>query len=153
MAKPAIDDETIRSIEAMVMAAGDFVEPSRELRPQTLNEAKSLCRMQRVANHTAIATSLALALWCLYAFSSKYIEQVRDRLSGPFPSEIEATAQSYTEQRHYPIDWGVVDAFTESRTPDGRTSSGRTGSGRAIALPHASTQAHESVSESNFLID
>lgn len=115
MSSPQLDPDQIQQLEATIFAARNFVVPTEDLRPRTLAAAKESCRIQRVANRTAVTLTSIMLVWVLALPIVRGVASYQAQLRGPSPAEIERTAQALTLEHRYEPGWGLVDAFQDSR--------------------------------------
>lgn len=115
MSNPKLAPDQIQQLEATIFAARNFVVPTEDLRPRTLAAAKESCRIQRVANRTALTLTSIMLVWLLALPIVRGVASYQEQLRGPSPAEIEQTAHSLTLEHRYEPGWGLVDAFQDSR--------------------------------------
>lgn len=115
MSKHEVDPELIEPLEATLFAARDYVVPSSDLRPRTLEQARHTTRGQDWANRLTLITLASMLLWGVAIPLLRELSLQRDKLSGPFPAELERAAQDYAEQHRYEAQWGLVEAFRDAR--------------------------------------
>ncbi|MEO8270545.1 MAG: hypothetical protein ABI557_12550 [Aureliella sp.] len=115
MSKREVDFESFEQLEARLFAARDYVIPSSDLRPRTLEQARHTTRGQDWANRLTLITLASMLLWSVTMPLLRELSLQRDKLSGPFPAEIERAAQDYADQHRYEAQWGLVEAFRDAR--------------------------------------
>ena len=115
MSKHKVDPESIEQLEATLFAARNYVTPSSDLRPRTLEQARHTTRTQNWANRLTLITLASMLLWSVTLPLLRELSVHRDKLSGPFPAEIEQAAQDYADQHRYEAQWGLVEAFRDAR--------------------------------------
>lgn len=108
--------ETIQQLEETIFSARNFVEPSPDMRPRTLEQAKDAYRNHVWANRIVVTALGCMFLWSIAATSLRYLGQHRDKLTGPFPEELEQRASRYPSQDRYGTDWRLVEAFQQERS-------------------------------------
>ncbi len=108
-------DEGLLRLEQAIFEARDFVTPSNDLRPRTLEQAKQVASTQGWANRLTLATLAGMLVWCISVPLLQIVSQHRERLSAPFADEILQAAQEYDEQHRYEPQWGMVEVFREAR--------------------------------------
>lgn len=110
-----VDPESFAPLEATLFAARDYVTPSSDLRPRTLEQARHTTRAQGWANRLTLITLGSMLLWSATMPLLRELSVHRDKFSGPFPAEIERAAQAYADQHRYEAQWGLVEAFRDAR--------------------------------------
>ncbi len=115
MSNKELDREAVERLEAALFAARDYVTPAPDLRPRTLEQARTANRAQRWANRLTLFTLGSMLLWSLLVPMLRELGAHRDRLTGPFPEEIEQAAQRYVDEHRYEAHWGMVEAFRDAR--------------------------------------
>lgn len=115
MSKHELDPAAVQRLEACLFAARDYVAPSPDLRPQTLEQARTANLAQRWANRLTLFTLSSMLLWSLLVPLLRELGSHRDKLTGPFPAEIEQAAQDYADVHRYEAQWGMVEAFRDAR--------------------------------------
>lgn len=115
MSKVTDDPESFEQLEATLFAARDYVTPSSDLRPRTLEQARHATRAQGWANRLTLITLGSMLLWSVTMPLLRELSSHRDKLSGPFPAEIERAAQDYADLHRYEAQWGLVEAFRDAR--------------------------------------
>lgn len=116
MPEPELELEQIQQLEATLFAARNFVRPSDDLRPRTLEMARESTTWQIHANRLAGGLLCILLVWSSLLAVSSGLAVYRKQLVGPFPAEIENAAVHNPTNNPYQRDWGLVDAFQESRS-------------------------------------
>jgi hypothetical protein len=118
MSDPHVGSEPFRSpdnIESMIRAAGDYVRPSEDLRPRTLEAAREHCDDRRAEQKLG---GFAIAVLLLVTFSSpaiQYADVLRTSSTAPSATEMQSRAQAYEAQSHVGQHWGLTEAFTRLR--------------------------------------
>jgi hypothetical protein len=110
--------ESMRDVEAAVRAAGNYIQPSRDLRPRVLETARALRTERRAQRHIKHMAVLVVLLGVFSASSGYRLE--RDQAVGPRSiSEVEAKClfppANLSLTRGAEIGWAIVEAFTEVR--------------------------------------
>jgi hypothetical protein len=118
MSDPHRDDEhscSFDSIELLIRAAGNYVQPSEDLRPRTLEAARDHCDDRRAEQKLG---AFAIAVLLLVSFSSpalRYADVLRSASAGPSATEMHSRALAYETQPDVGSNWGLTEAFTELR--------------------------------------
>ena len=115
MPKRELDPQTLEQLEATLFAARDYVIPSDDLRPRTLEQSRQATRIQSWANRLTLVTLGCMLLWSMAMPMLRELGSQRDKISGPFPAEIERAAQVYADEHRYEAQWGLVEAFRDAR--------------------------------------
>ena len=108
-------EDAFESIEAMVRAAGNYVVPSDDLRPRTLEAAREICRIKRTERKLGgfVLTSLCFCLLsmpladCLVVWRSHSL--------APSAMEMQRRALQITTEPDSNPSWGLMEAFDELR--------------------------------------
>ncbi len=111
-----LNPEQIRYLEETIFSARNYVRPTDDLRPRTLEAAKESNRLQTNANRLVVGVLGVLLVWSVLVSAASALSIYRDRIAGPFPVEIQQAAERYSAGNHYEIQWGMVDAFQDSRS-------------------------------------
>lgn len=114
------DDPSSDSLESLIRAAGDYVHPSADLRPRTLETARHRRRQQRRAGGLAIAALILAVLLPSGSgqhshptlFGNLSIPAISQALSKKSPGNGVALN---TLQAGLGADWALVDIFTQLR--------------------------------------
>jgi hypothetical protein len=116
MSKGLIDSEfERRSIESMILAAGNFVQPSDELRPRALEAAKEVCGDQRTERKLGGFTIAILLAAFLSSPAIDYLEVLRSNSVMPSAAEMEERGLAYSDQPGIGVQWGLAEAFNQLR--------------------------------------
>jgi hypothetical protein len=112
-------------IEAMVRAAGGFLEVSPDLRPRTLEQARVRSRRRKLRRHLACAfLGLVLLGQLAGEATRRHWRQTPLRRAGTFVSSDEflaiAQAKARAGRYRYDVGWGLVEAYTELRDRQSR---------------------------------
>jgi hypothetical protein len=121
-----LDNEAIRELEETIFSARNFVVPSPDLRPRTLEQARDAHRIHVWANRIAVAAFGCMFLWSIAIIATRHLGQYRDKLTGPFPDELEQRAARYPSHDRYGTQWRLVEAFQQERSLQTEDSSVRT---------------------------
>ena len=122
---PPLDRPKLQALEEMIASARNYVTPSDDLRPQTLETAREESRLQNAANRLLLTGLSCLLVWCILAVFFRKAGDYREHVTGPFPEQIERTAESYRVEKHYEPGWGMVDAFRDERGIHGASAAAR----------------------------
>ncbi len=103
-------------IEALVRAAGDFVQASEDLRPRVLETARKQLR-ERTARRWVRGLVFCVAMLTVFTASdnqrrwSEVHRPLASAMAYPTPAKHDPAAGD----RGNEYDWGMVDAFTKMR--------------------------------------
>ena len=109
------EQEPLGEIETMIRAAGEFVQPTEDLRPRTLEAARRYCDDRRAEQKLG---GFVIAALLLVAFSTptiQYAHLLRDQATSPSASEIQDRAIEFSSQPEIGQHWGLAEAFTQMR--------------------------------------
>jgi hypothetical protein len=104
-----------RSIEQAIRAAGNFVQPTRDLRPRVMEAAKEHCGQRRTLKQ---ASELLIFLGLFAAVMAPTVLRVTEQLrqaQGPSPDAILQEAALYSAQSGIGSNWGLSEAFSRLR--------------------------------------
>ena len=118
---PDFDAGSLRQLEAAIFSARNFVQPSPDLRPRTLEQARDASRIHTWSNRLTVTVLAAMLIWSSVITVMRDLGKHREKIAGPFPQEIEQRAQSYPNRYPYSPEWRMVDAFQEERSVHGRS--------------------------------
>ncbi|MEM1067434.1 MAG: hypothetical protein AAGG48_00180 [Planctomycetota bacterium] len=103
------------SVERLVASAAHTIQPSRDLRPRTIEAARSHCGDLRAEQKLG---SLVFGVVLLLMVSSpllNYVEWIRSSKQTPSSSDMERIAIEYSDQREIGVHFGLSEAFSELR--------------------------------------
>jgi hypothetical protein len=110
-----IFDEAPDQVESMIRSAGDFIQPSDDLRPRALESASEYCSDQRARRKMVGIAMLCLSLLGLVILRAPDSEALRLRATAPSSAEIQKQASMLESLPHVGSDWGLAEAFTRLR--------------------------------------
>lgn len=120
--------DSLHDVEAMIRSAGQFVEPSRDLRPRLLETVRTEKRRERRHRRT---TALLIPTLLLSVFFVQQTLRVRQTLFDASPREQVARSMGSGLDR---FGWGLVDAFwqvqqkqAQAFSPSSRSDHAQTG--------------------------
>ncbi len=114
--EPELNQEITRQLEETIFSARNFVVPSPDLRPRTLEQAKEAYKNHMWANRIAVTVLGCMFLWSVTTVTTRFLGQYRGKLSGPFPEEIQQRAASYPRYDSYGTPWHLVEVFQQERS-------------------------------------
>ena len=105
-------DDSVSDIEALIRAAGDYVQPSDDLRPRVM-EAARFWRMERRTQWRLGQAAVLFILLNLLATSTLQRVELADGKPPAIARDAEDASggPAYRESEH----WDTVDAFRELR--------------------------------------
>lgn len=119
-------DAQSEPVVAAIHAARNYVQPSDDLRPQTLEAARRACGDMRAEKKLG---GFALALLLIALVSSpavRLVNVVRSNKAPTTSSEIQQRALLFSEQPNVGSHWGMAEAFSQLR----RVQAAQLGHGR-----------------------
>ena len=106
-----ISPEAMKSLEATIRAAGQYVIPSDNLRPHTLEAAREI-DLDRRGTYQFARFVLAIAVCgCISLPVLDRLASWREKIASPTSLQIEEIAL----KRNVGIDWGLFEVFSEKR--------------------------------------
>ena len=111
----ACDEQSFEQIEAAIRAAGDYIRPSEDLRPRTLEAAREDCGLRRAEQKLAALAIVALMLVTVASPVVHYIDALRRQTSAPSASELQLQGLRYASDPRIGPNWGLAEAFTQLR--------------------------------------
>ncbi len=108
-------DPEFVEIERAILASGQYVHPSDDLRPRTIEAAREVCRDQRMLRSAGVGAIAALVLALL---SSPVVERLNHRHSrslSPTAREIEQQAMELSMRAGIGPEWALSEAFNALR--------------------------------------
>lgn len=105
----------IEALERSIYAARNYVAPSRDLRPRTIEAAQEFCRQKRRVRRLSFGAIAAAVAWIICMPAASTMSGYSDRISGPSRFEMERAALDYAQEKGYGPNWGLVEAFLKVR--------------------------------------
>jgi hypothetical protein len=108
-------EEPNQSIESIIRAAGQYVQPSEDLRPRTLEAAREQCGDRRAERHLG---NFVIAMMVLVLVGSPIVSLIKfaqSSSSSVSATEMEQKALIYAAQPGVGTNWGLSEAFTQMR--------------------------------------
>lgn len=109
------DDRSMQQIEAAIRAAGNYVLPSEDLRPRTLDAAHEHCGDRRAEQKLGGFVIAVLLLVMISSPAIHYIDALRTRSTAPSATEMQDRGLRYASDPHIGSNWGLTEAFTQLR--------------------------------------
>jgi hypothetical protein len=117
------------SIESIIRAAGDHIEPTDDLRPRTLEAARRRCRQQRIGRRAGGLAVAALLLAMSFPARIDHSRHFESAYDVHRQVVLQATGGSAC------ASWGLVDVFTEWRRRQAELFSAESGWHGQLARP------------------
>lgn len=109
--QPAFED-----VEKIILAARNYVVPSDDLRPRTLEVARDLGGQRREICRLGLASVLGMALWGLsFAFVNS-ANDYRDSWVTPSGEDLQRIAFEMGAMSNDGREWGLVEVFEQLRS-------------------------------------
>ena len=106
-------DEPLDEIESLILAAGDFVRPSDDLRPQVLEVARTERQERRMQRNLA---RMAAVVFLMITVISAYRQPANAAGGQLFSPKMEAVSlEAETSARPNDPSWETVESFTDLR--------------------------------------
>ena len=109
------DNQAIQQIESAIRAAGDYVRPSEDLRPRTLEAAHDHCGDRRAEQKLGGFVIAVLLLVMIASPAIHYVSAMRTRSTAPSVTEMQDRGLQYAADPHIGSNWGLSEAFTQLR--------------------------------------
>ena len=109
------DGQSLAEIESAIRAAGNYVCPSDDLRPSTLEAAREYCQDRRVRRKFG---RMLIAAVLLITFGAPIFERLDNKVkppAAPSAMEMQRRALEHAAQASVGPNWGMLEAFTEWR--------------------------------------
>lgn len=111
----ARDDQSFEQIESAIRAAGDYLRPSEDLRPRTLEAAREDCSDRRAEQKLGVFVIAVLMLVMISSPAIHNINKLRRKSSAPSAKEIEQRGLHYAADPTIGSNWGLSEAFSQLR--------------------------------------
>lgn len=105
----------IAAIESMIASASEFVVPTEDLRPQTLDAAREQAHDANTQRQLGafFVCAVLLVSTCLPVVG--YLGDVQSQLRAPTASQLQEMALEHSSRKAVGPDWGLIEAFTQWR--------------------------------------
>ncbi|MCA9126121.1 MAG: hypothetical protein KDB22_03510 [Planctomycetales bacterium] len=110
-----LSDAEMEELEQRIFSARNYVVPSRELRPGTIELTKESLSRTRQARRLGLAAICCFALWFALMMSAPIWGGWRNRISAPFSAEIQQAAHELQAKGACDAHWGLVEVFSRIR--------------------------------------
>ncbi len=108
-------DSSMQQIESAIRAAGNYVRPSEDLRPRTLEAAREHCGDLRAEQKLGSFVIAVLLLVMISSPAIHYIDALRRQSTAPSAIEMQTRGLQYAADPHIGSNWGLSEAFTQLR--------------------------------------
>lgn len=116
MTRDIAHEEPLDDVEALIRLAGDYVQPSDDLRPRVLEAARAVRRDQQAQRHILqLAAVLLVMAGCLAGLGNRMASRSAETtwLSG-------VTAGAVRDGSRGDAGWETVESFTQVRRQQAR---------------------------------
>ncbi|MDZ4849607.1 MAG: hypothetical protein SGI77_09950 [Pirellulaceae bacterium] len=113
------DDFALSELERAIYAARNYVVPSDDLRPQTLEAAREHGRDRTRVRWSRIAAVFGLFFWCFGGMLASSASGIREGFVAPFGDEVHSIATEISLQENDSFEWGLVEVFSRYRSLSG----------------------------------
>ena len=103
-------------VVAAIFAARHYVRPSDDLRPRTLEAAREQGVQRHYLRRLSLYAAALLMSWLVALPTARALSELRTRIVAPLPAELQQIALELSDQKRYGIDWGLVEAFEQTRS-------------------------------------
>jgi len=105
----------LQDLERTILAASNYVVPSDNLRPRTLDKARELTNAKVNTFKIGFAAIFGLSAWGCFVLLVSLSSSVHERFVSPFGNEMQHIAAELSTTNREGIDWALVDAFIRYR--------------------------------------
>ncbi len=99
-----------------ILKSGEFVVPSDDLRPRVLEAAREQCGQKHELRRLSLVASAILLVWLVALPTTRALSELRTHLVAPLPADMLRLADELANRHRYGPDWGLVDAFENTRS-------------------------------------
>lgn len=103
------------TLEQWIREAGNYVAPSRDLRPRVIELAKQSFLDRKQTRRASLMAMAVCAIWFSLQPLSNWTNQMRARFNGPTIQDFHARALEFASQPHESPEWGLAQAIIASR--------------------------------------
>ncbi|MGI9470050.1 MAG: hypothetical protein ACR2NZ_00870 [Rubripirellula sp.] len=104
-----------RQIESVIRAARNYVRPSDELRPRTLDAARERCGDRRAEQKLGGFATAVLLLLTLATPAIRYADALRSIQWSPTAADVQQRAAEFGSEREIGPNWAMTEAFSQLR--------------------------------------
>ena len=115
VSNPFSGDASKRQLESVIRAARNYVRPSDELRPRTLEAARERCGDRRAEQKLGSFATAVLLLLTLGTPAFRYAETLRSIQWSPTAADVQQRAVEFGAQREIGPNWAMTETFTQLR--------------------------------------
>lgn len=102
-------------LERLILSAANFVQPSYDLRPRTVEAAREYCRDKRAEQRLGGFVLAVMLVLIISSPAMQYVDVLRTQSTGPSATEMEQIAIEYSERREIGSHFGLSEAFSQLR--------------------------------------
>ncbi len=103
------------NLEQWIREAGDYVLPSRDLRPRVIEAAKQSFWERKQTRRAGVMAMAACVIWVSLSPLNTVTNRLRTAFNGPSLQEFQDHALRLASQPHECSDWGLAQAILASR--------------------------------------
>lgn len=105
----------IAAVESIIASARDFVVPTDDFRPQTLDAARE--QAHDVSAQRQLGAFFVCAVLLLFTCVPvvDYLGDIQSRLRGPTSGQLQKIGEDQATRGTEGVTWGLVEAFTQWR--------------------------------------
>ncbi len=103
-------------LENFIFAARNYVVPSDDLRPRTLEDARDLGLQRREIRRLGFASVIGIALWGLSLAFVNSANAYREAWVTPSGEDLQRIAYEISDRTNDNREWGLVKVFERLRT-------------------------------------
>ena len=115
MTDPHTHDQSFEQIESAIRAAGDYIQPSEDLRPRTLEAARDDCGDRRAEKRLGVFVFAVVMLVMIGSPIIHNLEKLRRESSAPSTTEMQQRGLHYAADPTIGPNWGLSEAFSQLR--------------------------------------
>ncbi|GAA4453435.1 hypothetical protein [Novipirellula rosea] len=109
------DNHDLHEIEQRIRAAGSYVRVSDDLRPRTLEAARSVCDDTLLERRMGGFFVCVLLMFCLASPVVELLGDYQSRFSGATSVEVHRKAAELSRRSDIGPQWGMCEAFSQLR--------------------------------------
>lgn len=102
-------------LEQWIREAGDYILPSRDLRPRVVEAAKQSFWERKQTRRAGVMAMAACVIWVSLSPINMVTNRLRTAFNGPSLQEFHDHALRLASQPHECPDWGLAQAILASR--------------------------------------
>ena len=109
------DDQALEQIESAIRAAGNYVRPSEDLRPRTLEAAREHCGDRRAEQKLGGFVIAVLLLVMISPPAVRFLDVLRSQSTSPSARQLQDRGLEYATDPRIGSNFGLTEAFTQLR--------------------------------------